>query len=210
VRLQLAIAKEIVYRLDCAQDIRSLAPHELSLRRKAKLCSLGLASMQRTLVRQHARISYLAEGDANTRFFHLQACHRSRKSHIPKLRTDEAVLLKDNELAEAFFKHFDTILGTPDTQQCHLNFNELNLPSLSGATIDHCFTEEEVWQAITDMPTNKALGPDGFNGMFFRTAWSVIKEDILRAFQALWSLDGRSFHLVNQAYMVLLRKKIVG
>ena len=45
VRLQLAIAKEIVLRLDAAQDRRSLAPHELALRRKAKLCSLGLASL---------------------------------------------------------------------------------------------------------------------------------------------------------------------
>ena len=52
VRLQLAIAKEIVFRLDSAQDSRSLAPHELALRRKAKLCSLGLASLQRTMVRQ--------------------------------------------------------------------------------------------------------------------------------------------------------------
>lgn len=29
----------------------------------------------------------------------------------------------------------------------------------------------------------------------------------MAAFQALWSLDGRSFYLVNQAYMVLLKKK---
>lgn len=29
----------------------------------------------------------------------------------------------------------------------------------------------------------------------------------MRAFHAVWSLDGRSFYLVNQAYMVLLRKK---
>ena len=58
VHLQLAIAKEIVFRLDSAQDTRVLAPHELALRRKAKLCSLGLASLQRTLVCQHARITY--------------------------------------------------------------------------------------------------------------------------------------------------------
>lgn len=33
-------------------------------------------------------------------------------------------------------------------------------------------------------------------------------QDILRAFHALWSLDGRRFYLVNQAFMILLRKKI--
>ena len=69
IRLQLAIAKEIVFRFDCAQDHRNLAPHELTLRRKAKLCSFGLASIQRTIARQRSRITYMAEGDANTKFF---------------------------------------------------------------------------------------------------------------------------------------------
>jgi len=56
ISLQLAIAKEIVYRLDSTQDYRPLAPHELTLRRKAKLCSLGLASLKRTMIRQRARM----------------------------------------------------------------------------------------------------------------------------------------------------------
>ena len=197
VRLQLAIAKEIVFRLDAAQDIRTLAPHVLALRRKDKLCSLGLASLQSTLVRQHARITYLAEGGANTKFFHLQACHRHRKGHIPKLKTGVTVLFRDEEMAKAVFEHFDSMLGTPGQQHNLINFEELGLPSLQGHLFDHCFSEEEVWQAIKDMPTDRAPGPDGFTGLFYKTAWPVIKEDIMRAFQAIWSLDGRSFYLVN-------------
>jgi len=75
VRLQLAIPKEIVLHFDCAQDRRDLAPHELTLRCKAKLCSLspGLVGTHD----QQSAITYLVEGDANTNFFHLQACHFS-------------------------------------------------------------------------------------------------------------------------------------
>lgn len=57
------------------------------------------------------------------------------------------------------------------------------------------------------MPTDKAPGPNRFTGMFYKTACSIIKPDILQAFNALWLLDRRSFYLVNQALMVLLRKK---
>jgi hypothetical protein len=38
-------------------------------------------------------------------------------------------------------------------------------------------------------------------------AWPIMKFDIMEAFHAFWQLDSHSFHLVNQAYMVLLKKK---
>ena len=158
-------------------------------------------------MRQRSRITYLAEGDANTKFFHLQACHRSRKNYITKIRTPDAFIFKDNEMAQAIFDHFDSILGTPGSQELKVDFDSLLLPALGDSCFDHCFSEEEIWEAINDMPVDKALGPDGFTGLFYKTAWSIVKADIMRAFQAIWSLDARSFFLVNQAYMVLLRKK---
>lgn len=45
---------------------------------------------------------------------------------------------------------------------CSVNYVDLGLPSLQPATIDHCFSEEEVWQVIAGMPIDKASGPGGF------------------------------------------------
>ena len=87
VRLQLVIAKELVLRFDVAQENRILAPHELCLRRKTTASCLGLASLLRTITRQRSRILNIAEGDANTRFFHLQACHRKRKVTLTRSNT---------------------------------------------------------------------------------------------------------------------------
>jgi len=207
VKLQLAIAKELVYRFDCAQERRTLAPHELALRRKAKLCSLGLASLQRSIVRQRSRITFLAEGDANTKFFHLQACHRSRKNFISKICVNDLELVQEEEKADAFYNHFDSILGAPGDIFAKVNFDSLQLPTVQDTSLDHCFSELEVWQTILEIPVDKAPGPDGFTGLFYRIAWLVIKTDIMRAFHALWSLDGRSLYLVNQDFLVLLKKK---
>ena len=139
--------------------------------------------------------------------YHLPACHRSRKNHITKLRADDAVLFRVEQMANAVFDHFDSIFCYKGEYLNHIKLEELDLPPLQVVHLDHCFSEEEIWQAIVEMPTDKAPRPDGFTGLFYRMAWPIIKGDIFRSFQALWSLDGRSFFLVNHAYMVLLRKK---
>jgi hypothetical protein len=86
VRLQLALARETILGLDVAEEDRVLTLEERTLRARLKLRTLGLASLARTIARQRSRISFLAEGDASTRFFHLQACHRARKNRIEALR----------------------------------------------------------------------------------------------------------------------------
>ena len=60
---------EVISRLDKAMDNRELLTEEFSLRKLLKRNLLGLCSPERTIVRQHSRMLYLREGDANTSFF---------------------------------------------------------------------------------------------------------------------------------------------
>ena len=77
------------------------------------------------------------------------------------------------------------------------NLSELDLP----------FTEEEVWSTIKQMPSDKAPGPDGFTGRFYKTCWPIIKEDIMAAISAIWSRKLVNFGTLNSAYITLLPKK---
>jgi hypothetical protein len=54
---------------------------------------------------------------------------------------------------------------------------DLSTPNLAG--LDDPFSEDEVKKAILEMPSDKALDPDGFNGKFFKVCWEIIKVDVM-------------------------------
>jgi len=85
-----------------------------------------------------------------------------------------------------------------------VNFDSLDLAQHDLSMLDVCFSEFEIWATISELPSDKAPGPDGFTGLFYKVAWPIIKQDVINAF---WLLDGRSFNLINDAFMILLRKK---
>jgi hypothetical protein len=97
-------------------------------------------------------------------------------------------------------------MGT--TIQCTERFDwaQLNLPTPDLSDLDASFTMEELRQAVFDTPTDKAPGPDGFSGGFFRTSWNVIKDDLLRALHKFHCLNDPSFHKLNTAFFILLPK----
>jgi len=155
------MARELISQLDAAQEHRQLSDEESMFRKELKLRSLGLASLARTIARQRSRIRYLEEGDANTRFFHLQACHRNRKNLIPTLQHDGVCFSANDEKANLFYDYYNGIFGMPFQRQHAIELDGL-LPQLDLEGIDACFTEAEVWAAVNDMPPDRAPGPDGF------------------------------------------------
>lgn len=109
VRLQLAMTREVLLCLEEAQESRLLTPREHELRRSLKIRTPGLSSLARTIVRQRSRLIFLADGDANTCFYHLQACHRRRKNTIVSLNVNGSEVVDDELLAQAVYEHFNSI-----------------------------------------------------------------------------------------------------
>jgi hypothetical protein len=149
---------------------------------------------------------WLKEGDACTKFFHLHANHRRRKNHVASLLVDSVTLVTEADKAEATFKYYEAILGSELPRIAALDFSELGLPHVDLSELGRPITEEEVWVAIQDLPLDKAPGPDGFTGRFYRSSWSVIKADVVRAFQDISAMDCRSFHHLNEVLLTLLPK----
>jgi hypothetical protein len=47
------------------------------------------------------------------------------------------------------------------------------------------------------MPSDKAPGPDGFTGIFFKECWEIIKFDLTAAFNQLHNLNAQHLNLLN-------------
>lgn len=144
VRLQLALARETILGLDTAEESRALTSQERELCRSLKQWTLGLASLARTIARQRSRLTFLREGDANTRFFHLQACHRGRKSWIGRLWIDQAEVIDMPQIAQGLYEHYQNLIGTPFTRTRRFDLSLLQLLSCDLCQLDIVFTKAEV------------------------------------------------------------------
>jgi hypothetical protein len=180
INLQLAMTREVILRFDEEQEHRHLAPWEAALRRALKMKVLGLASL---------------------------ACHRTRKGRIESLHVEGAQLVTDAAMAEVLYDHYNALLGTNFVRSRRFDLHVIGMPFLDLACLESLFSEEEVWSVIQGLPNEKAPGPDGFTGLFYKVAWPTIKGDIMNAFNAFWAQDACSLHHVNEAFLMLLKKK---
>jgi hypothetical protein len=57
------------------------------------------------------------------------------------------------------------------------------------------------------MPSDKAPGPDGFIGLFFKECWDIVKGDVTNAANAFHRLRTSNLAILNTANVVLIPKK---
>lgn len=159
------------------------------------------------MARVRSRIGWLKEGDANTALFHSQACHRKRKNFISKLVSEDRVLTSHEDKASEIFLFYEKLLGTCEQRDISINLDNLELYQHDLSDLDLPFSEEEVWNIIKQLPSDKAPGRDGFTGRFYKTCWPIIKSDVMAALAAVQSGNFRNLQLLNTALLTLLPKK---
>lgn len=155
---------------------------------------------------QRARSLNLGQGDACTRYFHLQACHRRRKNYLFAISHNGLTFTEDEAKAGIVFDYYNNLLGKPFAREHRIDLAQLDLPHLDLEVLAAPFSPEEIFRCVRETPPDRVPGPDGFSGAFYRAAWDVVGPDVVRVFQAFWELDLRSFNLLNEATMVLLHK----
>ncbi|VFQ76999.1 unnamed protein product [Cuscuta campestris] len=139
-----------------------------------------------TYWKQKAHLKWMELGDQNSSFFHSYVKGRRASPKIRSVSTAGGKKLFQeedikNEAVEYFKNVFSSITLVDDQEILR------HIPTLITTEDNNSMTlipkEEEIKKAVWELNPNAASGPDGYNGVFFRTCWSIIKEDVVKASQ---------------------------
>lgn len=161
---------------------------------------------------QRSRITWLNQGGANTRFYHLAAKIFHGKTKILSLLTEEGeTLTNQSDLDSYCYGTYKSWFTAADTS---FYPGGLSLPRY----LDQCISQQEN-TSLNEIPTNneirrvvfsinpnKAPGPDSFNAKFYQTFWPTLKPDLIRMVSDFFTkatIDTR----LNETILILIPKK---
>ncbi|XP_048490840.1 uncharacterized protein LOC125492429 [Beta vulgaris subsp. vulgaris] len=173
--------ENLIARLDELNNERDLENDELCERRNAQ-AELWMWMKRKELYwAQNSRITWLKEGDRNTKFFHATATNKKRKNTISSIKVDGQDVSDPSQIkneARKFFKNiFKEEYSIRPTIE-NLQFNRLS--SSQADSLIAPFTTDEIDSAVASCSSDKAPGPDGFNFKFIKKCMGDCQEGHLR------------------------------
>jgi hypothetical protein len=118
----------------------------------------------------------------------------------------DRILTSHNEKAAAVDQFYYNLIGQHRERDRTIDLEALVVPRHNLSDLDSPFSEQEVWETIRDMPADKARGPDGFTGRFYKSCWGIIKNEVLAATSAVWIRKFCNFSKLNTAYITMILK----
>ena len=167
---------------------------------------LSLSKLQASMLLQKARVTWLKEGDANSKKFHGIMSSRRRSNALVSLIEDGISIEGVSEVRNIVYQHFKhhfkkTTNYRPDISG--LLFKSLSV--MEGVDLIKPFLLEEIKAAIWDCDSFKCPGPDGINLGFFKDFWEVLKFDLLNFFAEFYR-HGKLTKGLNSTFIALIPK----
>ena len=192
--------------LDDIEDCRTLHITEWNFREVVKRKLSHLLDCKHEHWRKRCTARWAKLNSENTAYFHSMATIRYRKNSIATLRREDGSEVSDHfDKAGLLRQVFKERLGTSVHIDQTFDFSEHVLQHHGLQSLSLPFSHAEIDEAVSDLPSDKAPGPDGFNGLFIKVCWPIIKYDFYRLFEEFWS-GSLNLQSINDAYITLIPK----
>ena len=177
-----AKSKEAKDRLLDFQRQLDLRPADEALRVQERMALqdyILLSKQEESFYAQKSRIRWLKEGNLNTAFFHSSVRSRFNRNKLASLTLDDGSRIYDpDHIKSAAVRHFSSIMNGPMPNYPGKNrlspFINKFLTLDQASSLSAPISASEVQRAMFSIDPDKAPGPDGFNGFFFRKVWHIV------------------------------------
>ncbi|CAH9093524.1 unnamed protein product [Cuscuta epithymum] len=133
--------------------------------------------------KQRSKIKWLMEGEANTKFYHNFVRQRRWHQSIQLIEDDLGLTHSDQEsIAKVATDHiqnlYSNVPGTSTNMDTMLDLLQPIITSEDNAYLTTIPTKQEIKDTMWALNPDSSAGPDGFNGHFYRSSWSIIENDL--------------------------------
>jgi hypothetical protein len=128
---------------------------------------------------QRSRSKWLKEGDTNSSFFHNCIKGRSRRNRVTALKTPRGWVEGPTSVRQEVVSYFRDHFNNEDWFRPKLD--GIDFPQLSNEKVEELtavFSFEEITYVVKDSDGSKSPGPDGFNFMFIKEFWDLMKGEV--------------------------------
>jgi len=156
--------------------------------------------------RKRYTVNRIKFGDECTKFFHAMATISYRRNTISQLKNDNDVFIVDHEGKVALlWSAYKNRLGFSMNPQMLFDLNRIINIDIDLSCLILPISRAEIDRVIKLIPNDKALGPHGFNGLFLKKCWPIIKESFYTLCDDFFAgnLDLES---INNSFITLVPK----
>jgi hypothetical protein len=145
-------------------------------------------------------------GDENTKFFHTIVTKNDRRNIITSVTAPDGNEIFNHEhKAAIIWNSYKERIGITENPIMHFSLPQI-VQSHDLSHLDEPFTMEEIEAVVREMPTDRAPGPDGFNGIFMKKCWATIKGDFVKMVNDFYE-ENIQLDCINTEHITLITKK---
>lgn len=181
IRAQTKVCRQFIAWIEEVQEIRQPTNLEKNVKATIKLRFTQLAVLEEDLWRQRAKTKWELEGDKNTRYFHMYASRSKAANTIGGIERGGQIHRDQRTKAQVFRQFYIELMGTKQDEEYDINWDLLYPNRTDLSEMAAPISVEEISQAISSWPNNKAPGPDGYGGEFYKEFKDTLMPDIQQA-----------------------------